>query len=126
MVALEVDQMTLGEQIARLRREREWTQDQFAEKVGVHSRHVSRWETDKNRPAARALEKIAEVLGVDWESLATQREPQSATHVLHHEGLLRQFQAVQELEEEDQLTISRVIDAFVTKSRIDKVLHPVK
>ncbi len=118
--------MTLGERIARLRRERDWTQEQFADKVGVHSRHVSRWETDKNRPAARMLEKIAEVFGVDWETLATSRDRPGPEAVLQHEELLRQFQEVQELEDEDRLTISRVIDAFVTKKRIEKVLHPVK
>lgn len=114
--------MTLGQRITRLRRQREWTQDQFANLVGVHNRHVSRWERDKNRPSAGMLEKIAQVFEISLDDLtgANTRPPIEA--ILPDTELLQNFQEIQDLEEEDRATILRVIQAFVVKKRMEKVL----
>lgn len=39
-----MDQEHIGKFIAQLRKEKGWTQEQFAEQLGVNSRSVSRWE----------------------------------------------------------------------------------
>lgn len=114
--------MTLGERIARLRRGHEWTQDQLARKVGVHNRHISRWERDKNRPSATTLEKLAQVFELSLDDLTGANTKPSLESTLPDVELLRHFQEVQELEEDDRLTILRVIQAFVTKQRVEKVL----
>ena len=61
--------MTFGERIEQLRRERGWTKLEFARRLGVHDRHISRWEKGKNRPMGRTLEKMAEVFGVTADEL---------------------------------------------------------
>jgi transcriptional regulator with XRE-family HTH domain len=114
--------MTLGQRIARLRRERGWTQDQLSEKVGVHSRHISRWETDRNRPSARTLERLAEIFEVSWDDLVRTSD-QQPPEMLLEDDLLQQFRELRELEEEDRNTIRNVIQAFLTKKRMEKVLR---
>ncbi len=117
--------MSLGEKIARLRKTQGWTQSQFAEKVGVHNRHISRWETNKNRPSLAMLEKIAAVFEVSVDELTDAEGRKSAESVLHNNRLLKQFELVQALPQEEQNVITRVIDAFVTKRRMEEVLGSV-
>ena len=61
--------MTIGEKIARLRRERNWTQRELADKAGITQNQVSRIEKGKSRPRASTLETFAEALGVSIEDL---------------------------------------------------------
>ena len=42
--------MSIGSTIKRLRRERDLTQEQLAEYLGITSRAVSQWECDRTAP----------------------------------------------------------------------------
>lgn len=50
--------------IAALRRERNLTQKELAEKIGVTDKAISRWETGKGFPEISILQRLAEVLQV--------------------------------------------------------------
>ncbi len=114
--------MTLGQKIAKLRKSRGWTQGQFAEQVGVHPSHVTRWERDRNQPAVSALSKIAEALSVDLEELTGATPKRALKEVIGDDALLTQFRRLQDLDEQDRSTIMRVIDAFLTKRRMEQAL----
>lgn len=59
----------ISKNIKKLRAERNLTQDALAEKVHVTRQAISSWENDKTKPDIEALEKLAEVFGVDIEEL---------------------------------------------------------
>lgn len=61
--------MTIGEKIARLRREREWTQKELASRAGITQNQVSRIEKGKTQPRRSTIETVAEALEVDPEDL---------------------------------------------------------
>ncbi len=117
--------MTFGDRVKQLRKERGWTQVEFAEHVGVHDRHISRWEKDTNRPTGRALTRIAEVLGVTPEELLAGKPEARLQEVLPDPTLLEQFQQIQSLPAEERAAIHMVIDAFLTKRRMEDVLRPL-
>jgi transcriptional regulator with XRE-family HTH domain len=54
----------LGARIKELRKARGFTQEQFAEMIGVEPRHVSRMEGGYTAPSINRLEKIAEALNI--------------------------------------------------------------
>jgi transcriptional regulator with XRE-family HTH domain len=60
----------LGEFIAHGREARDMTQVELADKVGVGSGQVSKWERGLSLPAPRKLAKLAAVLGLDIGELA--------------------------------------------------------
>jgi transcriptional regulator with XRE-family HTH domain len=60
----------LGEFIARARESRDMTQVDLADKVGVVSGQVSKWERGLSLPSARKLAKLAAVLNLDVGELA--------------------------------------------------------
>lgn len=45
-----LDQEKIGKLIASLRKEKNMTQEQLAEKLGVSNRSISRWENGKSMP----------------------------------------------------------------------------
>ena len=62
--------MSIGENIRLCRGAMK--QSEFADKLGVTVTTVSRWENDQNIPNGEMIQKIANVLGVDTESLLRQ------------------------------------------------------
>lgn len=62
---------TLGMRIASLRREKGMKQDELAEKLGVSSQAMSKWENDVSCPDIMLLPKIAKELGVTADMLLT-------------------------------------------------------
>lgn len=59
-----MNQYVTGAMIKRLREKRNMTQLEFAEKLFVSDKAVSKWETGKGYPDIKLLEPIAKILGV--------------------------------------------------------------
>ena len=55
---------TLGQRIARLRKEKKFTQDDLAKKFNVSTQAVSKWENDLSAPDISILKELAKTLGV--------------------------------------------------------------
>ena len=71
--------LNIGETIKRLRKEREVTQEEFAELLGVSCQSVSRWENNACYPDIELLPTIAGFFGISTDKLmgmdeAAQRE----------------------------------------------------
>lgn len=60
-----MDQKRIGAFIKDVRREKGLTQEQFAEKLGVSQKSVSRWETGKTMPDYSLLASICDVLEIN-------------------------------------------------------------
>jgi transcriptional regulator with XRE-family HTH domain len=61
--------MQLGEAIEAARRQKGWSQQQLAKKVGVGQTAVSRWETGTKFPSRKAFPLLAAVLELDLNEL---------------------------------------------------------
>ena len=59
-----MDQKKIGSFLRELRKEQGITQEQFAEKLGVSARTISRWETGSNMPDISLLSDIADYYDV--------------------------------------------------------------
>ena len=62
---------TLGKRIARLRKDKGMSQETLAEKIGVSSQAVSKWENDLSCPDISLLPQLARLLGVTADELLT-------------------------------------------------------
>ncbi len=61
--------LNLSETIKRLRREKEWTQEELATSLGVSFQAVSRWENAQSYPDIEFLPKLAALFGVSMDAL---------------------------------------------------------
>jgi len=68
----------IGAVICKLRKERDLTQEQLADLLGVTQPNVSYWESQDGQPSLVLLPVIARVLGVTIDDLLAATEPESA------------------------------------------------
>lgn len=61
--------MTIGDKIIMLRRRRGWSQEEFAEKIGVSRQAVSKWESGQSNPELEKILIISEIFGVTTDYL---------------------------------------------------------
>ena len=59
-----MDKKEIGRKISALRKEKEMTQKELAEKLHVSDKTVSKWETGMHFPDITIMEDLAMVLGV--------------------------------------------------------------
>lgn len=64
-----MDQQKIGKLISKLRKEKELTQEQFAEKMGISINAVSKWERGLSFPDVSLLKKVCTELGISVEEL---------------------------------------------------------
>lgn len=61
--------MMIGEKIRVLRKQHGWTQEEFAEVLGLHTNTIIRWETNRRTPTLNKIKALAEVLDTTPEYL---------------------------------------------------------
>lgn len=64
-----MDQVKTGKFISELRREKEMTQNELAEKIGVSSKAVSKWECGRGMPDISTLPVLCGTLGISVNEL---------------------------------------------------------
>ena len=102
--------MNFPTQLIQLRKQRELTQQQMADAVGIHVNQIKRYESGTTQPTLEALVKIAKSLHISLDDLVFgegQRGPDDA--------LKLQFEAVSELEEDDKKIIREVLEGLIIK-----------
>jgi len=110
--------MPLAEKIKMLRKEKGWSQYQLGEKVGVHGKHVSKWENNKFIPNLEAVRKLARLFEVSTDYLLFDDVPRSSTVSLHDPEILEQFEKVEKLSPEDKETVKRVVQAMIRNQEV--------
>ena len=61
--------MTVGENIARLRKAKGWTQAELGERLGVSNQAISKWEKGMTMPDIMLLPELAKIFGVTIDEL---------------------------------------------------------
>ena len=73
--------MTIGERIAKCRKEKNLSQEYIADLLEVSRQAVSKWETDITEPDTKNLIQLAKVFGVSVEYLASGEEKVKIVYV---------------------------------------------
>ena len=72
-------------------------------------------------PPAEVLKKIADALDTTVDYLINGDTDEKAMSTLKDAELLQQFRAVEQMNEEDKVTVKKLIDAFITKRKIQQL-----
>jgi len=108
---------TLGQRLARLRRERGLTQVELAARIGVVQPVLSDYERGALRLHGQLIVKLTEILSVSAEELLGLSKP-SSNGGIRNRRLLRRFQEIEKLPKRDQQALFRTIDAFLKSSNL--------
>jgi transcriptional regulator with XRE-family HTH domain len=113
--------MQLAENIKQTRKEYGWTQAELAEKAGLASVQVGRYENGKSMPTIEILMKIDDALNISIDFLVNGATGEQANQHIQDKELLSLFSSVEELEKEDKNVIKVLIDALITKRKLQKI-----
>jgi transcriptional regulator with XRE-family HTH domain len=111
----------LGKRIIQLRKQKNMSQTDLAKMVGVSYAQIGRYEIKGAQPPAEVLKKIAGVLGTSVDYLVSGDSDEKARSTLNDAELLQQFKAVQQMDDEDKRVIKTMIDAFITKRKVQQL-----
>jgi len=126
-----VNQQNMGDFIAILRKEKRLTQEQLAEKLGINSRSVSRWENGNSMPDYAVLPLLAKELGVTMAELVegkrTEKKPyfQKEAAYMENYNILMEVNQREDMGEnltdkEKQEIVGRLLNGIACKSDIKK------
>lgn len=112
---LDLGRESLGRRLARLRKEKGYTQVELAEKVGTIQTVISDYERDRLRPNAEMIIRIAQVLEVSTDEYLGLKPSEKKGPKLNRR-FLRRLQQIENLPKRDQDALLRTIDAFLGKA----------
>lgn len=92
-----MDQVVIGEFLRELRKEKDLTQEQLADKLNVSRRTVSRWETGSNMPDLDILVELADFYDVDLRDIFNGKRREEKMDAELKDTLLQAADYTQEL-----------------------------
>jgi transcriptional regulator with XRE-family HTH domain len=108
---------SLGQRLARLRRERGLTQKQIAERTGLIQELVSNYETDKLRLNADMILRFAEVFEVSADELLRGSKSTITAKKQHSIKLVRRMEQIEALPLYEQRALLTTIDKFLAAAQ---------
>ena len=117
--------MNIAEKMKRLRKEQDMSQAQLAEKIGADARRISLYENNKNIPGTDVLTRIANVFNVSLDYLVKENVDNMATTPIRDEQLLKQFEEIDKMAEEEKEHIKFLIQAVIDKNRFMQLAQAV-
>ncbi len=99
-----MNQLITGKFIAQKRKEKNLTQEQLAEKLGVSNKTVSKWETGKCLPDYSVMKALCGELGVTVAELMNGEEAKEKNDAHNDEQMMDMLKRVQELENQKNVT----------------------
>lgn len=111
-----------SDKVKKLRKEKGWSQDEFAAKIGVQGRHIGKYENGSTMPNSETVIKMAKVFEVSTDYLLLEEVNASPTSKIRDQALLKEFEIVDQMNEKDREVIKSLIDAFIKKGRMEQVL----
>lgn len=99
-----MNQLTTGKFISIKRKEKNLTQQQLAEKLGVSNKTISKWETGKCMPDYSIIKSLCEELGITVAELMDGEETEEkSVRAYDDEQIMDLLRRTQELEKQKNL-----------------------
>jgi transcriptional regulator with XRE-family HTH domain len=85
----------------------------LGQRIGVSKSQVNRYENKGIQPPADILSKIADLFGTSVDFLINGQSEEKVKATLKNAELLKQFKQVEDLPEEDRLTVIKFLGAYL-------------
>lgn len=102
--------MSIQQRLITLRKERDLTQQEMADAIGVHVNQIRRYEAGATQPSLEALKKIAVAMSITIDSLVFDEEERGPD-----EQLKLQFEAISHLSANEKQIVKELLDGMIIK-----------
>ena len=111
-----------GANLKRFRSEKGFSQEAFAQMIGVHVTNLSKYERNKSIPSLEIAEKMAKALDMSLDQMVYgQQNEKARTHIVDNE-LLSLFNKTQQLSDDQKKTVVDLLSAFLLKANLTQQL----
>ncbi len=116
------DTNSFAYRLRELRKQKNLSQTELGDLADLHYTHIGRFERGLAKPNGTTLIKLSDVLGVSSDYLMEGSTDQAAKAKFQDRELLKQFQEVERLPDEDKNVIKVLLDAFLTKKHLKALI----
>jgi transcriptional regulator with XRE-family HTH domain len=107
-----------AQRLRDLRKQKNLSQTDLGQLAELHYTHIDRFERGTSRPSGGTLKRLADALGVTSDYLLDGASDEAAKARFEDRELLKQFQEVEQLPDEDKNMVKKLLDAFLTKKHL--------
>ncbi len=107
--------------ILPLRKQKNLSQTELGKLADLHYTHIGHFERGASRPGSDTLKRLADALDVSGDHLLEGAANEAAKARFEDRELLRQFQEVEHLSDEDKAVVKKLLDAFLTKKHLQSL-----
>jgi transcriptional regulator with XRE-family HTH domain len=127
MVGKEVDMETaknngdtfFSNTLRQLRKNKDWSQGQLAQKAGIDLQKISKYERGVSSPPIGTLVKIAKALDVSLDYLVTGKNTSAGK--IKNAQLIERIEEIEKLPQEYQKTLICVLDSFIKRHKFEEL-----
>ncbi len=105
--------MNTGKIISELRKEKNWSQTDLANKSSVSREMIGKYERDEAVPSIEAAKKIADAFEVSLDRLVGE-----GTNVKFDKKTLKRFHDLEILEDDKKRTLFDLIDTYIRDAKV--------
>jgi transcriptional regulator with XRE-family HTH domain len=113
---------SFADRLRDLRKAKRLSQTELGKLVDLHYTHIGRYERAISMPAADTLQRLAEALGVSADYLLEGNTDDAAKADFKDRELLRQFQEVERLSDDEKSVVKKLLEAFLMKKQLEKMI----
>jgi transcriptional regulator with XRE-family HTH domain len=114
--------MAFADKLTRIRKNRQLTQQELAQQVGIGISQMRRYEKGSSSPTLEVIKNLALTLGVSTDELIFDNNERVAASKILDKELLRQFEIVSRLTPHDIDAIKTVLESIIVRNRIEEIL----
>jgi len=107
-----------AQRLRELRKNKNLLQTELWQLAALHYTHFGRFERGSSRPSGDTLKCLANALSVNSAYLLDGAADEAAKARFEDRELLKQFQKVEQLPDEDKNVVKKLLDAFLTKKQL--------
>lgn len=109
--------MAIGDKILNLRKDKGWSQQQLAKKVGTSGPIIGRYERGEMTPSVEVAKKLANAFLVTMDYLV---DDTGNVAEIKDKAILERLLEIEKLEQEEKKTIVHVIDSLLRDAKARK------
>lgn len=114
--------MAFANKLTKIRKNRNFTQQELADKVGIGISQMRRYEKGSSSPTLEVIKNLAITLGVSADELIFETSERIAASRILDKELLRQFETVSSLTSHDIDAVKTVLESIIIKNKVEAIL----
>lgn len=110
-------QMTVGEKIKQVRKEKGLQQKAVALEIGLDQSNYNKIENGRREPSVEVLQKLSVIFGVTVDDLLNPDNNQPSPVTVEDKTVTEKIRLIEQLEDEDKNVIYKMLDTMLTKKK---------